>query len=992
MGTIAMNRFKIRSLSRLVFAIASHGLHPKPAIGWMLLLVFTISAKAQTNHSGNGQWAKYIATTPAGRVAIINPQPDSYYLWQSGKPVKKEDLWRAGVQLIRQLDNRHYIVQIKGGMPSALSNKAGQWWPANYRWKLSPGLESQLENNKASNTPTHFAVTVSDTSGLRKQLSEKASGLVTIVSSYPATLVYIIECSRQTLFEKILPLPAIIYAEEAELTPHEEGLLFNADLSVNSINRVHHQHPTLTGAGITLSVKELGYNTSDLDLQGRHVTTALEAANTSEHATTMATLIAGAANLSPKSRGVLPDSRLASSDYANLFPDDDAYFTRHGITVQNHSYGTFPQNFYGAQALAYDAHTYQQSQLLHVFSVGNQGNATDSLGPYRQVSKVANLTGNFKMAKNILTVGSIDTAKRLDQNVSRGPAYDGRIKPELVAYSLDGSSSAAALVSGAGGLLQQAYKEQHNGSLPPAALLKSILINSADEVGAPGPDYQSGYGNLNVHRALATLRDGRYFEGSLRRGEKISWTINLTAGVHHFKATLIWHDPAAQANAAYALVNDLDMTVEEVASENRYRPWVLNPYPHPDSLAQLPVRKPDHLNNSEQISIDQPRPGAYTITVSAFDLPVSPQSCYIAYYWEEADAFTWTYPTGSDVMPMHGEGPDIFRWESTLSASAGQLEFSVDGGQTWSLIAQNTNLNKGFHKWAVPDTFTVAVARMTVAGKSYLTEPFVLSRSPKTRVGFDCTDSTLIFWNRIAGAGTYILYTLEQTGIRPLTVTADTSVVLRKAAYPGLLYAVAPQTVSGRPGGRSPTLDYTLQGADCYITDFVGYGREGGVELNLGLGTVYAIRKIDFERQEAAGFVPVHSLSPVSVSASLRGGSVKHLDETARDGLNIYRARIYFVDGQQLLTAPDSVYFLRDSPYRVFPNPVSARQTLHVYTRSLAAGFPRVTLFLTDGRLRFSQALFTEQTELELPILPPGMYIYVLSNEREQQRGKLVIR
>ena len=38
------------------------------------------------------------------------------------------------------------------------------------------------------------------------------------------------------------------------------------------------------------------------------------------------------------------------------------------------------------------------------------------------------------MAKNIITVGHIDSLGNVLSLSSRGPAYDGRIKPELVAF------------------------------------------------------------------------------------------------------------------------------------------------------------------------------------------------------------------------------------------------------------------------------------------------------------------------------------------------------------------------------------------------------------------------------------------------------------------------------------------------------------------------------------------------------------------------------
>ncbi len=70
------------------------------------------------------------------------------------------------------------------------------------------------------------------------------------------------------------------------------------------------------------------------------------------------------------------------------------------------------------------------------------------------------------MSKNTLSVGAVDSQGKVSPLSSRGPAYDGRIKPELVAYGEGGTSEAAALVSGVSLLLQQAYREQQN-HLPP---------------------------------------------------------------------------------------------------------------------------------------------------------------------------------------------------------------------------------------------------------------------------------------------------------------------------------------------------------------------------------------------------------------------------------------------------------------------------------------------------------------------------------------------
>jgi hypothetical protein len=58
----------------------------------------------------------------------------------------------------------------------------------------------------------------------------------------------------------------------------------------------------------------------------------------------------------------------------------------------------------------------------------------------------ANLTGNFKMAKNVLTIAAIDSTDEIPDLSSAGPVYDGRLAPQLTAPGPNGTSDAAAFV------------------------------------------------------------------------------------------------------------------------------------------------------------------------------------------------------------------------------------------------------------------------------------------------------------------------------------------------------------------------------------------------------------------------------------------------------------------------------------------------------------------------------------------------------------------
>jgi hypothetical protein len=128
------------------------------------------------------------------------------------------------------------------------------------------------------------------------------------------------------------------------------------------------------------------------------------------HAKIIASLAGGAGNSFYTGKGLAWKSKFYPSSYAILFPDDGNLLLQNNVSVQNHSYGTIIQNFYGAEAAAYDIQTAQNKNILHVFSSGNKGQEASTQGLYATISGYATITGNFKMAKNIITVAAIDTS------------------------------------------------------------------------------------------------------------------------------------------------------------------------------------------------------------------------------------------------------------------------------------------------------------------------------------------------------------------------------------------------------------------------------------------------------------------------------------------------------------------------------------------------------------------------------------------------------
>lgn len=928
-------------------------------------------------------WAQHDERDHAWMQKMIDPSPlvydDSllweFYLLERSPNVKIHDLLQHNIEVVRILNEKFLVVK---ATPLQMKASTGMWMtykPVPALWKLSDPLLL------SDTTDGFFIVKTRSVPDVIKAIST----LPTIRLVHADRNYLVVDGAYRSVINHLPALDPVEYIGRESLEPQTESIVRDMNLHVNAVNRIHHQFPELNGEGMVLSIRELRYDPNDIDLRGRDIPSPLAADEISNHATDMATIAAGAGNSFITGKGAAWAAGITSSGFGNMFlPDEDIYYQSMGIGVQNHSYGTLIENFYGALAEAYDLSANRLPHLLHVFSSGNQG-ADTGTGPYHGVKGFANLTGNFKMAKNALVIGSVDTTGNPIRFVSRGPAYDGRIKPELVAYSTQGSSNSAALVSGIVVLLQQAYFREE-GSLPPSALLKALLINSANDAGQPGIDYVTGYGSVDAYRTLINLREKRYFSGQVSHGESLSFPLVVPTGASHLKVTLVWNDPAALPNAGKALVNDLDLTVENENGET-WLPWVLDASPDSSALVRPTVRGDDHLNNVEQVTLAFLQGNAYTITVKGYDVPHSPQSFFIAYQWDEPAVFEWSFPTGSDNIPYDGETATCFFWHTSLPESIGKLEYSIDDGLTWMTIADDVDLQKGFYRWNnIPFITARAYARMTVGDKRYITEPFTISRSPEVAVGFHCADSVRIHWPSMTGVGEYRIYTLTGAHLEPFMSTQDTAVVLHGHELDSRWYAVQPVLNDGVTTLRSYTFDYEKLGFGCYLLSFYDEVLPPkGIYLNAFLGTVYGIQEIVFEHDHG-GFEPIGSITqPVTTG-------LRFLHEQPHQGWNRYRMRIRFVNGEEMLSDSIEAFFLTEAPYAVFPNPVTSPGFLQVFSKQWDVSGGIFRLFRADGTLVISTKLTSDLEFIPIDGLVPGLFLYSIISPEGNFSGKILVR
>ncbi|MBN1341743.1 MAG: S8 family serine peptidase, partial [Phycisphaerae bacterium] len=285
-------------------------------------------------------------------------------------------------------------------------------------------------------------------------------------------------------------------------------------------------------------------------------------------------------------------------------------------------------------------------------------------------------------AKNVITVGASFSNRMVGNNCeedfedywwtwytgisSWGPTDDGRVKPDLSApgqtlwgafiddcswYVVQpcglwgpfwrseftpqeqyyygelggGTSSACAFVCGLCGLILEDFKGIYpNAPLPRNSTLKALLTHHAEQDKPnehPGPDYLRGYGYARLQPAIDTLRAKSFLEDDVDQGQERFYYVSCPADANALAVTVAWDDVPGALNTTPELVNDLDLVAISPSGVVHY-PWTLDP----NDPSLFPVQtQPDHVNNIEQIAVQDPEEGIWTIRVTGYSVPCGPQ-------------------------------------------------------------------------------------------------------------------------------------------------------------------------------------------------------------------------------------------------------------------------------------------------------------------------------------------------------------------------------
>lgn len=590
--------------------------------------------------------------TPAARTKIEAIPKRAHVLLQLNyipTPEQRRELEARGVKLLSYIPHKAWFASIpstKASEIAALSNvrAIGEILPED---KISPMVRERGIGNHAINEDGsvnlivmfHKDISLNEGSKIISNYNGKVTGKMPIINALVVTV------SNETIIA-LADDDSVHWINEVPPPPKIRNDGSRAAIGVDTVQAPPYN---LTGTGVIVGEWDGGCvdDTHD-DLTGR--VTQRNCGSVDNHATHVAGTLLGDGSINWTYRGMATNATVVSyyfweqDNIDDLNSDYEDAINNMNISISTNSWGYRDQTAYNEIMAAIDAIVGGNitRPITIVWAIPNEGESGWGW------------IGEADGSKNVISVGSINSNDNSRSYFSSlgptpepwgGPWEFGRIKPDVMAAGCQvggdggitstvpgdeygvicGTSMATPAVSGSVALMLEDWRDNHSDEPDPLpSTIKSILIQTATDLGNTGPDYSHGYGLINAQDAIDLIRqdtsDNVILEDSIfGQGDIDTFTVDVPQGQSELIITLVWDDYPGNPAAAQALVNDLDLIVREPPpGQTRRYPWTLDP----ENPGNPAVRsQEDHINNIEQVYVDNPVSGTWTIEISGTTVP-----------------------------------------------------------------------------------------------------------------------------------------------------------------------------------------------------------------------------------------------------------------------------------------------------------------------------------------------------------------------------------
>ncbi|MSU32849.1 MAG: hypothetical protein EXS25_09385 [Pedosphaera sp.] len=606
--------------------------------------------------------------------------------------IQRVSLETAGVSLISPVPDDAFICYLTAAKSATVRALPFVRWLGEYRpdWRLDSRLLRRIAHQPAATHPIRAVLRAGASASEQVQALKQFQGPVHRTLTRHGTYIAgsltgprILALARSEFVLWIEPDQRMRLVDEIATK-----IVLGDEPNLGTLAAV--QRLGFDGRGVVVAVADSGIDTGDAatlhrDLFGRVDAFIAyggleDASDEHSHGTHCAGIVAGNASIGAKDEagyfwglGVAPGAHLVAQ---RLFDGTGDYFpppsyealtrdaVRAGAYVGSNSWGDDTQGRYDLSAAEFDALVRDADSLtpgeqpyVLEFSAGNSGPGEQTIG-------------SPAVAKNVIATGACQNdrfnlalyaegAEVMADFSSRGPAEDGRIKPDITApgtwiaslksqFASDanawlpidenylfqgGTSQSGPHVSGACAVFIQWYRETHGGITPSPALVKAALINSSVDMATaevpidpeeedggvmvvgdtpPVPNNDEGWGRIDLNNLIASERRFEFTEQStgLRTGALFEKRV-IVGSDDMLKITLTYTDVPGLPAAIPALVNDLDL---EVISPDGllYRG---NAFLEGETVSNTAAG--DRLNNVEAVHLQNPAAGEWIVRVRA---------------------------------------------------------------------------------------------------------------------------------------------------------------------------------------------------------------------------------------------------------------------------------------------------------------------------------------------------------------------------------------